>query len=189
MTVPATGITLFHYDYTSFVNLYLANLRANSIPIGVGWEEEMQNELCRQNPQWKGVCEDREAKKDTRISNGDVRNFLSSVAKIIEKEVRGKDAFVSKEEAERRAAICAGCPRNQPTVNWCSHCPGNVIWAIGKFRTAFKKDAPDLTTSQDGKLYSCEVCGCANAVQIHILRDCLTHVNNQHQYPDHCWKR
>jgi hypothetical protein len=188
MTVPQTGVHLSHYDWDSFVKLYTDHLRANNIHLGVGWEDEMQNELCRQNPQWNGVCEESNPSKERVISNGDIRNFLTSVARIIENEVRGKDAFVPQEEAERRAAICAGCPNNEPTVNWCSTCPGNVIWAIGKFREAFKKPAPNMTSSLDDKLFSCKICGCANAVQIHISTECLTRVKD-YEYPEHCWKK
>lgn len=188
MIVPRTGVQLSHFEYQSFVNLYLNHLRQNNIPVGIGWEEEMQDELCRQNPQWKGVCQDANPPKNHRISNGDVRNFLTSVGRMIETEVKGGDAFVSQEEANRRAEICVACEKNRETINWCPNCPGSVVRSVKKFRDYFKGKSPDLTTPLDDKLKACEICGCSNAVQIHCSTAVLSHVKTREPYPSNCWK-
>jgi hypothetical protein len=107
---------------------------------------------------------------------------------MVEKAVTGQQVFVSQEEAVRRAEICVGCSHNSVTVNWCPNCPGSVVREVKKWRDYFKGKSSDLTTPLDDKLMACEVCGCANATQIHILSEILTHVNHQGDYPSHCWK-
>lgn len=188
IVVPQTGATIQHFEYVSFVNLYLNHLRERGLPQWPGWEEELQDELCRQNPHWKGVCQDANPSTVVEVSNGDVRAFLTSVGRMVEHLMTGQEVFVSQEEAERRAAICVGCPENTATVNWCPNCPGSVVREVKKWRDYFKGKSHELTSSQDDKLMACQVCKCANATQIHISTEILTHVKHQGDYPSHCWK-
>lgn len=186
--IIVNGQTLSHFDYDSIVNLYRAHMRERNLPLWPGWEEEFQDEMCRQNPQWKGVCVDANPPKEAKVSNADVRAFIESVGRMIENLGTGNESFVSNEEAVRRAEICVGCPKNSVTVNWCPNCPGSVVRAVKKFRDFFKGKSPDLTTPLDDKLLACEVCKCANATQIHLSTEILTHVKHQGDYPSHCWK-
>lgn len=186
--VPQTGVPIHHWEYASFISLYLNHLRERGLPIWPGWEEELQDELCRQNPHWKGICQEVNPVQVAEVSNGDVRAFLTSVGRMVEHLIKGEEVFVSQEEAERRAAICVACEKNSVTVNWCPNCPGSVVREVKKWRDRFKGKSRDLTSSQDDKLLACKVCKCANSTQIHLSQKILSSVKHQGDYPSNCWK-
>lgn len=189
MTVPQTGLFISHYDYTSFVNLYLGHLRDRGIQVEPKWEEAMQDELCRQNS-WKGVCENVPDNPERLVSSSDVKNFLKTVADLIDSAVHGEETFVNQEEADRRAVICKNCPENtQGIIEWCSFCPGGVLRALNKFFGYFRPKKSDLTTPYDNDLFACRVCYCSNSAQVHVSTSVLKRVKGDYQYPDHCWKR
>ena len=85
-------------------------------------------------------------------------------------------AFVSQEEAERRAAICARCPMNTQ-VSGCLGCTG-VARLINRIRR-------DRTTSFDNDLDACNVCGCELKVKVLVPLDVID--NSGLDYPDWCW--
>jgi hypothetical protein len=188
MTVPATGFRISHYDYTSFVNLYLGHLRDRGIQVEPNWEETMQDELCRQN-NWKGVCESIPENVEKPVSAADLKNFLKTVADLIDNAVYGEETFVAQEEANRRAAICKTCPENiHGIIQWCSFCPGGVLKALNKFFGYFRPRQTELTTPDDNHLFACRVCHCSNSAQVHVSTSILKRVKGDYQYPDHCWK-
>jgi hypothetical protein len=86
--------------------------------------------------------------------------------------------FVPMEEAERRAAICAGCPMNTP-VSGCLGCTG-VAAAIRRIQGNHK-------TSQDRLLNACNVCGCELKVKVLVPEDVID--NRGLDYPEWCWQR
>jgi hypothetical protein len=91
--------------------------------------------------------------------------------------IKGGLALVPQEEAERRARICAACP-HQIETSGCWGCRGvaGLIPAIAGARV----------TESDGQLKACGICGCYNAVSVHIPND----VQDTHslQFPSFCWK-
>lgn len=89
-----------------------------------------------------------------------------------------KFQLVSQEEAERRASICAACPQ-QISTSGCWGCKGiaGMLPAIAGARK----------TSYDMQLKACGVCGCYNAVSVHIPLEVQQDANLE--FPDHCWKK
>jgi len=90
---------------------------------------------------------------------------------------------VSQDEADRRAAICAGCELNQSV--FLPGCPGctNIAAEVFKFIGGKK-------TASDAALKSCGHCGCQNSVIVWAPLDVL--VKNETELPEppsHCWKR
>jgi hypothetical protein len=110
-----------------------------------------------------------------KIGLKDVKRFVITMGEWTKKGF----GFVDIEEANRRAAICVGCPENV-TVEGCWGCRGiaGLVNKIGK---------PD--TEYDNRLKHCNVCGCMNAVQIHFPMDVLQKTHTGVTYPDHCWKK
>lgn len=86
--------------------------------------------------------------------------------------------LVEQEEAERRAAICAACPLQIPTSG-CWGCKGiaGMLPAIAGARK----------TSYDMQLKACGVCGCYNAVSVHLPIDIQQ--DPSLSFPDYCWKK
>ncbi len=91
--------------------------------------------------------------------------------------VNGKFELVPQEEAERRAKICAACP-HQINTSGCWGCKGiaGMLPAI----------AGAKTTSYDQQLKACGICGCYNAVSVHLPVEVQGGENLE--FPDFCWK-
>ena len=83
--------------------------------------------------------------------------------------------LVPQAEAERRASICAQCPRNIE-VPACLGCNG-VAAALEAITSR--------STSQDDRLKGCELCGCVNKIAVHFP---LETVDKSVLFPQWCWK-
>lgn len=91
--------------------------------------------------------------------------------------------LVDQAEAERRAAICAGCPMNQP-LNDCPHCREAI--------NALAQKMGGLSTSRDGELKACSVCGCELKASVHVNLEAQQRVLKPEmsaRLPEWCWKR
>jgi hypothetical protein len=86
--------------------------------------------------------------------------------------------LVDQEEAERRAKICAACP-HQISTSGCWGCKGiaGMLPAISGARK----------TSYDAQLKACGVCGCYNAVSVHLPLSVQQDASLD--FPSHCWKK
>lgn len=91
---------------------------------------------------------------------------------------QGKLTTVPQEEAERRADICMRCPM-QMSTSGCWGCKGiaGMLPAIAGARK----------TSVDAQLKACGVCGCYNAVAVHLPVD--VQGGDDLDFPEWCWKR
>lgn len=89
-----------------------------------------------------------------------------------------KFELVTQDEAERRAEICAKCPL-QISTSGCWGCKGiaGMLPAIAGARK----------TSFDAQLKACGVCGCYNAVSVHLPLDAQQ--DSSLEFPDYCWKK
>jgi len=88
-----------------------------------------------------------------------------------------KFQLVDQEEAERRAKICAACPY-QIATSGCWGCKG-IAGMLPQIAGA-------KTTSYDQQLKACGVCGCYNAVSVHLPVD--VQGSDGLEFPSHCWK-
>lgn len=80
-------------------------------------------------------------------------------------------------EAERRAQICAQCPKNVDVAG-CAWCSGMLSAALELLS--------GRSTHFDGLLRHCEVCGCNNRVAVHFP---MSAVDATLDYPEWCWKK
>ncbi len=106
--------------------------------------------------------------------------FMSIVRWVKAMYEFSKDGFqlVEQEEADRRASICAKCPFQIETAG-CWGCKG--IAGLVPLIAGAK------TTPYDPQLKACGVCGCYNAVAVHLP------TNKQGSegltFPEWCWKK
>ena len=91
--------------------------------------------------------------------------------------INGKFELVLQEEAERRAKICAACP-HQIATSGCWGCKG-IAGMLPHIAGARK-------TSYDTQLKACGICGCYNAVSVHLPVD--VQGGEGLGFPDFCWK-
>jgi len=88
---------------------------------------------------------------------------------------------VATGEAERRAAICKGCPLNVGL-----HGCGSCRQSLDAIRTTIMK----LTTTQDENLKACGVCGCELKTAVHVPLEVLKKGQTDDLvFPDWCWQK
>ncbi len=94
--------------------------------------------------------------------------------------------FVEQEEAERRAAICAGCYA-KTTLSGCRSCDG--------FVAAIKTLIGGRQTKADNVLaaHACAVCKCSASAQVHVKAEILAKgvdekMMAKYSQIEHCWK-
>ena len=187
--VPQTGVEFKHYDYRAITNAYKSHCNANGILLSPNWEEEFLSEMCKQNPNWGSKCIPNSSKKVTRrrLSLTAVLSFLNMMRIWAQSTLSGKDAFVSQEEADRRAGICVGCPFNTTLQFSCGACMGAVLTliqgVIGKRKTQY-----------DSRLGACLVCSCSLKAAVHIPIDIQRQglsedIKKDFNDINYCWKK
>lgn len=187
--VPKTGIVFKHYDYRAIRNAYRSHCNANGIFLSPNWEEEFLSEMCKQNPDWGNKCRPMAGKNVVRrrLSLTAVLSFLNMMRAWAESTLSGKAAFVSQDEAERRAGICVNCPFNATLQFSCGACMGAVLTLIhgiiGKRKTSY-----------DDRLGACLVCSCSLKAAVHVPVDVQREGLNEELKQDfdqikYCWKR
>lgn len=172
-----TEITASPYDVKQLKRLVRDHLKANGIerdePEFTEWFE---HELCAQLMLSSEYCEGADdAYKPKTIRIGDVVRFAKAVAKWTAKKFK----CVPKEEAERRAKICASCPMNRPVrCLGCANIMPELMRVIG-----------GRTTSMDKRLKSCMACSCALRAMVHLPGKILRDTSPEGAvYYEKCWK-
>lgn len=151
---------------------------ANGGDVSPGWDDRLQAEMCLQMKlQGTTWCQDDEqyhAPSGEGIGLGDILRALSSFGKIIASGVK----LVDQAEADRRGAICAGCPLNVEVAG-CLGCSGikGVVEAV----------RGSLKTTSDDALHGCKVCKCPLKVKTWLPLSSID--NTGLEYPEWCWQR
>src|SRR5215471_5727903 len=168
-----TGHASTAYDYYSWETLIKEHRKANNLPpIDMAVCED---QLCSTiRPElWEYEKEGDLSWVDTNIRVGDVVDFTRVLISQAGQE------FVSEEEANRRAQICAGCYLNI-RVQGCGVC-GQLLELV-----------LNRGTDYDASLQNCAVCKCFNQAQVHFSLESLDKADSewkQSHYPkDFCWK-
>jgi len=176
---PTTGIRISATTYNDLVR-NVQQFRRNN---GITWEgslgAEIQQQICgRLNAVDQVANCSGGLIPPTHRSVGakDVMRFLS----VMGSWVSSGGGFVEQEEAERRAAICAGCSFNVEAAG-CSVCQdiaGNVAKVLG-----------GRSTPHDAQLKNCGICGCEGKSSVHMPLDTLKAGSSGYEYPTWCWRR
>ena len=171
---------------------------ANGWPVGLGWDEWVEDILCTQHP---GECapEGQKLHKRRRRDLSDVlRGTLDMVAEsAIGTLARGTlvmaahkiagSPLVDQAEADRRASTCATCPRNVIFSKPCSgHCP-----ELDKF---ILSTIGNRHVKREAELNQCDICGCLlqAAVWFELSVQCKGTTETMRQdFADtpNCWKQ
>ncbi len=156
--------------------------RANSVPIGLGFEDEVEKMVCDLYPQECSGAIDGKPRK-SRLSLSAV---LRGTRVLLAFKLAGSP-YVSQEEAERRASICASCVWN---LDYAKPCNGNC----GGLKEMVSAIVGGQKTSFDDRLKACGICGCTNAAQILMPLDVLekgvtADMKEQFAAVEKCWKK
>lgn len=156
-------LTKHPIDGTTFdmvVNRAMDYRRANSIPIGLDFEEEIEAQVCRRYPD---ECEvNKRALGVSLVAPGLYDVVRGSMVMINHKAHASQ--LVSQEEATRRAGICYKCPLRAQMTLPCARCMSaleNVVNTItGSHSTPF-----------DEKLSACAICKCYLSASVWLPLD------------------
>lgn len=149
LNIPEKGIVAFGTNFEMLLTNAKAYRRANGIPVGLGFEDEVEREVCAAYP---AECIETDSRIPDRQRRYTFTDVIAGTKAMIAFKLAGSP-LVDQAEANRRAAICAKCPNNVSFVSGCNHFCGEL-----------KDIVLDLigvkTTPHDVNLHSCAICGC-----------------------------
>jgi hypothetical protein len=124
--------------------------RANGIPIGLEFEDELEQVLCAQHPEL-AITDDPRGPVDIRPLR---MNDVLLGTKVMVRFLASGMKVVSQQEANRRAAICNNCTLNIPFAKACG---GGLC---GELLEIVNRVVGNNKTGYDGNLHSCAICKC-----------------------------
>jgi len=167
---PETGVVFTAFSYWELEFKVEKHRSAMKLDLADGWQERFQNDLCKQNDEVPCIGRPKDHRPE-KITLADLRRFMSTVSKW-------DGTLVSRDEAERRAAICAGCPKNK-AVHGCWGCAGLLKQVVSFLQGK-------AGTTMDNALESCSVCKCVLRAKVWLPMDAID--NTGLEYPEHCWQ-
>ncbi len=157
--------------------------RANSVPIGIGFESEVEAAVCEK---YSVECDDDSVPQKPRRGRLTLATVLRGTKVLLAFKMAGSP-YVDHAEAERRASICAACPQN---IEYAKPCGGNC----GGLKEVVTAIVGGHKTSFDSKLKACGICQCINSAHIwmplEILSKGITDGQRvQFSAVQNCWKK
>lgn len=162
--------------------------RANEIPIGLGFESELEAAVCAKYP---SECKETDInlppKTAPRLRLKDVILGTKVMLSLIGARLVGNNPIVSEEEAARRANICAGCKFN---VKYPLPCGG----FCGELRDLVHSIVGNRKSHRDDELGACGICGCELKSSVWVVREIQfdplpENLKNQFRGIEWCWKK
>lgn len=184
--VTKDRLTQMEFRGTTFDMVYnriVAARKANSLPVGLGFEKEVEGWLCEDHPH---ECEDYNPaipRKPREIGMGDVIHG----SKVMLAHWLAGRPLEPREEAERRAEICSRCKYNVPIRTPCGGICSELLSIV-------ERVVGGKGTSRDGSLNACFICGCVlrAAVWTELAIQCKGVDENmkiQFSSVPQCWKK
>ena len=149
LNLPERGMVGRSYNFEGLLAKIAEFRRANSIPIGIGFEEEVEREVALRYPQECVETDPRVPDTSMRLSWYDI---IAGTRHLLEFVAAGAPR-VSQEEANRRASICVSCPFKGDFVRQCGSLCGELLSLVTSV-------AGGGRTPYDDQLQSCRVCKC-----------------------------
>lgn len=175
-TQPETGVVIKDIHWNGFLKRIRAHRLANDLPLQAGWVDELQDTLCRENPDLP--CQE-VGYVERRYTQDDVQRFVSTML-----ELNASNELVSEEEQRRRIDICAICPKNI-SMGGCKFC----VWLAQK-TTQLLAGRKIHRVSETHKR-ACGACGCditsKTAVPMAVLKVVDEKLGTTPDYDSRCW--
>lgn len=171
------GFKVHGDNFNVFMDKIYDRKLATGAFVGAHWQHEVYDYLCaNQGIPCRSADNPPERTLETKVQ--DMRQFGHVVLRWIE----SGGQFVPQEEAERRATICAQCPKNVSVGGLCAAC-GRLIPFLSGLATGRR-------TSKDSLLTQCEVCSCFLQTAVHVPLNAQKDERfGKGDFPDPCWKR
>lgn len=174
--IEQTKVIFVSASWSGLYEMVKNHLKGNDLAIPAHLNADMMDWWCRNYGSTE--CGDPKPIPLTDLRSQAERFYRSAKAFLTSGEKKAP-----QEEAERRAAICASCPKNQDDSGYCAGCMLTGLVASAINLTA------NWHTSQDDKLKSCSVCGCKNKLKVHFPLSAMNHKDLREHWPEHCWMR
>lgn len=165
----------------SQLNAILVSIRKHEEDNGypIQSNSEIESQLCVNHP---FSCSENPPVAPRRLHLSDIVHGT----KVIASFKRAGSPLVDQEEAERRAGICINCPRNVDYAKPCSGICQELVDLV-------KSLVGGAATKYDSMLKACDICGCANAAQVHVPIEFLSkgvtpEMMVQFKTVSTCWK-
>jgi len=192
---PETGTVIKGLNLPAAIEAVRKYRVANKLPLDGNLRRQVEIQICDTMPEDEACrkCRflDPEDEKNPRhlrawkSGRECLWNFALAIKGVLAAAAAGSSLHVTKEEATRRAGICAQCKWNLPISN---------CWGCGELGSAYRELVGSLSTAKDPMLESCDVCCCQNRTQIWFTKEVLGPVAESQkisadQFPDWCWKK
>lgn len=192
---PETGTVLRATTLRNLIKEVQVYRTANNLPIETNIRRQVEIQVCATMSEddaahYCTFLDEDDEKNPPRLrtfrsSITDLENFGKAVQATLETVAKREEINVSQEEANRRGAICASCPRNLPVAN---------CWGCGTLGAIYRSISGRRASANDFRLHSCDVCGCDNKTQIHFTGEVLRLAAEKQgfmdaEFPNWCWKR
>jgi hypothetical protein len=177
LTVEQTGVTITAPFFTILKNRVTAHMKANSIEIPVDFDEWCADAACRESGLGRPFCGGAVVQPDASmpaLTFALAARFLNTMIGVIRDR-----KFVSREEAERRAAICLACPLHRDSIGGCASCSA-LLRKVERSMKAYPLDA---------RLGWCGACGCRLSVKCFLENSTLNRAETEKPpYHESCWR-
>lgn len=177
--VEATNTVFVSYGWRELAKTVQEHLVGNGIEIPLNLGLIMQATFCQYRPD---LCVERSAEAEAKVGAFlMMKRFYNSAIKPY---LAGQ--LVDQEEANRRAAICATCPKNtDKIVEFCVSCSTrSLVGHINQFLTS-------RHTPSDHLLKNCAVCHCLNSMKVWVRKEDMDELELRDKWPTDypCWMR
>jgi hypothetical protein len=180
------GLRLEAINEEELVKLIFEYRLRHNIPVG-DIERDIDDYYCSR---WPKACH--KEPKDW-VSNPDQVGHVSAepllkrvtrwAALMIHGQPKGGYSLINVDEANRRANICVGCPRNQGWRGGCAGCSSSTATVLAQLRKV-------QSVKQQGNLMGCQVGGWDNATAVWMPATELPLTDDQLKaLPDRCWRK
>ena len=180
---PATPleVTFRGHSYKGWVSdlfrAVMSRAEAGGERLEGGWEEKLWMALQKKYPNY--IQSETIVDAPPTLSISSALSFIRFVAK------RGFDrSVVSTQEADRRAEICARCPKAGVLVG-CGMCREAVRAVAGAPRKEYDFGEDEIGMRKVG----CSACGCFLEVKVWMPEKYLEEEVDKHDWWEKCWMR
>lgn len=172
---PVTGNYLVNFSSKKLVSSVKGFLSSNGRePMA---DEQVEASICEQMGLKPPYCQSSTATPVVGVTYETLTRFFTTAKNWI---IQAGAKLESMEVVNRRAEICATCPRNA-RAGGCSSCDsklGEIVAMDGILPSGRMPDA-------GGRLHNCTQCGCRLNLKIQLPLE--SYADDQTVYPEWCW--
>jgi len=178
-TVEQTGVRIEAASARTLKSKIRQHLKANSLPLPEGFDAWAEDAICTQGGYGNPFCGGAVPKPDGKmpiLSLAMAARFIKTMLGVIRDR-----KLVSRDEAERRIAICNACPL-ATSIGGCKSC--STV-----FKEVERLLAKSPLVSAPGKEF-CKACGCLLRLKAVVPNDVLDRAETTRPpYAAECWRQ